>query len=137
MNGAKSAVAVCIPCRSGDGDLGDTIDAVVAQTHADVECLIVVPATDAEAVCCARQAARLYPEHVSVVAGASWGDALSQTHAPVVLPLWKTFEPDSDTFIETPLATFTSCMMSATRPPHPCAIRAFGTAVCHWLIWSA
>ncbi|MHC4078519.1 MAG: hypothetical protein ACYST0_08800, partial [Planctomycetota bacterium] len=87
MTSTLPAVLVWIPYRSRDGDLADTVDAVVAQTHEPVECQVLVQPNDVAGAHRAQRCAQLYPEHDIRVVQDHHDDVIRNTTAPLVLPL--------------------------------------------------
>ncbi|MHC4512914.1 MAG: hypothetical protein ACYTGW_03785 [Planctomycetota bacterium] len=87
MTSTLPAVLVWIPYRSRDGDLADTVDAVVAQTHEPVECQVLVQPSDVAGVHRAQRCAQLYPGHDIRVVQDHHDEVIRNTTAPLVLPL--------------------------------------------------
>lgn len=87
MSSTLPRVLVWIPYRSVDGELADTIDAVVAQTHDPLECQIQVELPGVAALETAQRCAQLYPNHDIRVVHHHMDDAIRNTTASLVLPL--------------------------------------------------
>ncbi len=87
MSSSWRRVVVLIPYRSVDGDLADTIDSVVAQTHEHVECQVLTDPDDAAGIQRAWQCAGLYPGHGIGVGSRQIDAAIHNTAAHLVLLL--------------------------------------------------